>query len=47
MKENGLKENLEIKLEEDLEEDLDMEPYFRAWAAYKKSWQTCRCRRWI
>lgn len=36
MKENGLKENLEIKLEEDLEEDLDMEPYFRAWAAYKK-----------
>ena len=36
MKENGLKENPEIKLEEDLEEDLDMEPYFRAWAAYKK-----------
>lgn len=38
--EKNLKENpeekLEKKLEEDSEEDLDMEPYFKAWAAYKK-----------
>ena len=40
MMEKNLKENpeekLEKKLEEDSEEDLDMEPYFKAWAAYKK-----------
>ena len=34
--EKDLKENPEEKLEEVSEVDLDMEPYFRAWAAYKQ-----------
>ncbi len=34
--EKDLKENREEKLEEVSEVDLDMEPYFRAWAAYKQ-----------
>ena len=36
MMEKDLKENPEEKLEEVSEVDLDMEPYFRAWAAYKQ-----------